>query len=120
MLAKSELERGLKAAEDVSDAIRLTLSPEDFKARSISDSEESEMILPKDMLKEIKCQDSIKSSYPLEYLLKLVKSLGSSEDLKLSFKDDYPLTVEFTLGQTKGSSEGAIKGLFLLAPRMEQ
>ena len=120
VLAKSELERGLKAAEDVSDAIRLTLSSEDFKARSMSDSEESEMILPKDMLKEIKCQDSIKSSYPLEYLLKLVKSLGSSEDLKLSFKDDYPLTIEFSLGQAKGASEGPIKGVFLLAPRMEQ
>lgn len=120
VLAKGELERGLKAAEDVSDAIRLTLSSEDFKARSMSDSEESEMILPKDMLKEIKCQDSIKSSYPLEYLLKLVKSLGSAEDLKLSFKDDYPLTIEFSLGQSKGSAEGSIKGLFLLAPRMEQ
>lgn len=118
VVARSELERGLKAAEDVSDAIKFTLSNEDFKARSASDSEESEMVLPKEMLKEIKCESSIKSSYPLEYLLKFVKSLASADELKLSFKDDYPLTVEFSFG--KNASEGIIKGSFLLAPRMEQ
>lgn len=119
VLGKSELERGLKAAEDVSDSIRFTLSGEDFRARSMSDSEESEMVLTKDMIKEIKCQNTIKSSYPLEYLLKLVKSLASTDDLKLSFKDDYPLTIEFNFGQGK-STPSAIKGSFLLAPRMEQ
>lgn len=119
VLGKTELERGLKAAEDVSDSIRFTLSGEDFRARSMSDSEESEMVLTKDMIKEIKCQNTIKSSYPLEYLLKLVKSLASTEDLKLSFKDDYPLTIEFNFGQSK-TVPNAIKGSFLLAPRMEQ
>ena len=120
VLTKSELEKGLKAAEDVSDSIRLSLSSDDFKARSMSDSEESEMVLTRDMLKEIKCQSPIKSSYPLEYLLKLVKSLTSSDDLKLSFKDEYPLTVEFSFGQSKSTPSSFIKGSFLLAPRIEQ
>ncbi len=119
VLGKTELERGLKAAEDVSDSIRFSLSSEDFRARSMSDSEESEMVLTKDMIKELQCQTPIKSSYPLEYLLKLVKSLTSSDELKLSFKDDYPLTIEFNFGQSK-TSPNAIKGSFLLAPRMEQ
>ena len=119
VLGKTELERGLKAAEDVSDSIRFSLTSEDFRARSMSDSEESEMVLTKDMIKELQCQTPIKSSYPLEYLLKLVKSLTSSDELKLSFKDDYPLTIEFNFGQSK-TSPNAIKGSFLLAPRMEQ
>ncbi len=119
VLGKTELERGLKAAEDVSDSIKFSLTSEDFRARSMSDSEESEMVLTKDMIKEIQCSTPIKSSYPLEYLLKLVKSLASTEDLKLSFKDDYPLTIEFNFGQGK-STPNAIKGSFLLAPRMEQ
>jgi proliferating cell nuclear antigen len=118
VVSKGNLERGLKAAEDVSDSIRLTLNGQELRARSVSDSEESEMILPKDMLKEIKCSQTIKSSYPLEYLLKLVKSLSSAEDIKLSFKDDYPLTIEFKFGQSKESE--SISGNFLLAPRMEQ
>jgi proliferating cell nuclear antigen len=104
----------LKAAEDVSDAIKFTLSPEEFTAKSASDSEDSEMTIPKDMLKEIKCSGMIKSLYPLEYLLKFVKSIPSSETLKLSFKDDYPLTIEFNFG-----GAGLMKGLFLLAPRTE-
>jgi len=120
VLSKSELERGLKAAEDVSDSIKFLLSPDDFKARSISDSEESELILTREMLKEIKCGTPVKSSYPLEYLLKLIKSLSSAEDLKLGFKDDYPLTIEFTFGSSKSGEARAISGSFLLAPRMEQ
>ena len=40
--------------------------------------------------------------------------------MKLSFKDDYPLTIEFTLNQGKAEGEKHISGVFLLAPRMEQ
>ncbi len=120
VVSKTEFERGLRAAEDVSDSIRLILSSDEFRAKSSSDSEESEMILTRDMLKEIKCASTIKSSYPLEYLLKLVKSLTTSDEIKLSFKDDYPLNIEFTFGQGKGTQPGVIKGSFLLAPRMEQ
>ncbi|GGM65797.1 DNA polymerase III sliding clamp [Thermogymnomonas acidicola] len=120
VLNKSELERGLKAAEDISDAVRFTLTPDEFRARSVSDSEESELRLPKDMLKEIKCNVTIKSSYPLEYLLKFVKSLASADVIKLSFKDDYPLSIDFNFGYGKDGTQGAIKGTFLLAPRMEQ
>ncbi len=116
VLNKTELEKGLKAAEDVSDAIRLTLDKTAFSAKSVSDSDESEMILQKDMVKELICNETIKSSYPLEYLLKLVKSISSNEDIKISFKSDYPLTIEFNLGSGAGDR---IKGRFLLAPRME-
>lgn len=114
VLGKQYLEIGLKAAEDVSDSIRLSLTSEEFKARSSSDTEESEMVLQKDMLKEIKCPGPIKCSYPLEYLLKLVRSLATAEELTLSFKDEYPLTVNFSFGQG-----GKMKGSFLLAPRTE-
>ena len=74
------------------------------------------MILPGDKLKEIQCHESIKSSYPLEYLLKFMRSISPNEEVKLSFKSDYPLTIEFNLGS---ESADRIKGRFLLAPRME-
>jgi proliferating cell nuclear antigen len=115
IILKSDLEKGLKAAEDVSDAIRLTLTPDSFRARSVSDTEESELILPKDMLKEISCKSTIKSSYPLEYLIRFIKSVTTTDELKLSFKDDYPLVISFKFGVGRD-----IDGTFLLAPRMEQ
>ncbi len=114
VIERTAFERGLRAAEDVSDAIRFTLTADEFTAKSTSDSEESEMTMPKDMLKEVKCGNQIKSLYPLEYLLKFVKSVPSSDFLKLSFKDDYPVTIEFTFGAKEG-----MKGFFLLAPRTE-
>ncbi len=115
IISKSDFEKGLRAAEDVSDAIRLTLTPESFSAKSASDSDESEMLLPKDMLKDISCSQPVKSSYPLEYLLKLVKSISSNEDIKIAFKSDYPLSIEFSFN----SETEPISGRFLLAPRME-
>lgn len=117
VLKKSDFERGLRAAEDISDSIRFTLSQDGFKAYSHSESEESEMILPKDLITDMSCNTTIKSSYPLEYLLKFIKAISSTDSLKLSFRDDYPLSVEFYLDQNPGAK---IKGLFLLAPRMEQ
>lgn len=114
VVPKQYMEMGLKAAEDVSDSIRFILTADELRARSSSDSEDSEMVLPKDMLKEIKCTGQIKCSYPLEYLLKLVRSLSSADDLRLSFKDEYPLTINFNFGQG-----GKMKGSFLLAPRTE-
>jgi proliferating cell nuclear antigen len=116
VINKGDLEKGLKAAEDVSDAIRFTMNPDSFSAKSMSDADESEMILPGDKLKEIQCHESIKSSYPLEYLLKFMRSISPNEEVKLSFKSDYPLTIEFNLGS---ESADRIKGRFLLAPRME-
>ena len=117
VLKKSELERGLRAAEDVSDAIKLILKPDEFRARSYSESEDSELVLGKAELSEIKCDSEIKSSYPLDYLLRMIKSLGNSDELKLSFKNDYPLSIEFK--NMKDGTPG-ISGFFLLAPRMEQ
>ena len=73
------------------------------------------MILPKDMLKEISCKSTIKSSYPLEYLIRFIKSVTTTDELKLSFKDDYPLVISFKFGVGRD-----IDGTFLLAPRMEQ
>ena len=116
VIRKVELERGLKAAEDVSDAIKLIMKPDEFRARSASESEDSELVLQKSELGELNCNSEVKSSYPLDYLLRIVKSLGNSEELKLSFKDDYPLSIEFK--NSKDSAEG-IFGFFLLAPRME-
>ncbi|WP_337859994.1 DNA polymerase sliding clamp [Ferroplasma sp.] len=116
VLNKGDFEKGLRAAEDVSDAIRLTMTPDSFSAKSMSEADESEMILPVNMLKEIKCNESIKSSYPLEYLIKFMKSISPNEEIKISFKSDYPMTIEFNLGS---ESPDRIKGRFLLAPRME-
>ena len=115
VLSKHDIERGLRAAEDVSDAIRFTLSQDNFAAKSYSDTEESELVLPRDMLKEVSCKGTVESLYPLEYLLRFMKSLSSSEEIKISFKDDYPMVIEFKFGK-----QGDMSGSFLLAPRMEQ
>lgn len=116
-----EMRESFKGAEDVSDSIRFELTRNGLTMKSIADSREFKADFPKDMIKEIVCADDepIRSSYPLEYLLKLFKAMKTVDEVKTSFKNDYPLTAEFKLASDKMADERPeIK--FLLAPRMEQ
>ncbi len=112
---KSQFEKGLKAAADVRDSVRFILTPEGFTISSKSDSEDAEMKIDSEHYKEIKSNGEIKSSYPSEYLIKIMKSIGTAENLKLAFNNDYPLVIELEFAQSSG--EKRVK--YLLAPRME-
>ena len=120
-MGQYELRESFKGAEDVSDSIRFVLSRDGLIMKSIADSREFKADFQKDMIKEIVCADEepVKSSYPLEYLLKLFKAMKTVDEVKTSFKNDYPLIAEFRLASGKVSDEQP-EMKFLLAPRMEQ
>lgn len=115
VLKKAELERVLKAANDVRDSIRFTLDDKRFEASSQSDSEEVDLILEAENLVELKVQESASSSYPLDYLTKIIRSVNFSENLKLAFNNDYPLVIEFKILEADATKTAR----FLLAPRIE-
>ena len=120
-MGQYELRESFKGAEDVSDSIRFELTRDGLVMKSIADSREFKAGFSKDMIKEIVCVDGepVKSSYPLEYLLKLFKAMKTVDEVKTSFKNDYPLTAEFKLASGKMTDEQP-EMKFLLAPRMEQ
>ncbi len=115
----SDIREFLNMAASVSDSARFTLTRDGLEMLAKSDSEETRVMLAKDMLKEIRMPDKvekIKSSYPLEYLAKTFSAVRKPGEARISFKDDYPMQVEFAVENPRAP----VSVVFLLAPRMEQ
>lgn len=113
VLPISEFEYGIKAAESISDNITFKVTPSEFEMYTEGDEDSARLSIPKDMLKEISCEEPVKSMYPVDYLLKLVKAMDSADYLTIYLGTDYPVKMEFDVAAGKG------KGYYLLAPRIE-
>ena len=112
---RSEIEKGLRATTDVRDSVRLSIEDSRFVISSKTDSEDAELIIERENCVELVSTGGSKSSYPSDYLMRIIKSTGSAEKLKLSFNNDYPLIIEPEYVE----KEGEKKVKFFLAPRME-
>jgi proliferating cell nuclear antigen len=108
-----EFEHGIKAAESISDNITLKVTPTEFEMYTQGDEDVVRLNIPKDMLKDLMCDEPVKSMYPVDYLVKLVKAIDSASELTIYVGNDYPVKIEFDIAQGKG------KATYLLAPRIE-
>ena len=107
----------LEQAAHVSNAARFTLTRDAFEMLSRNDTEEAKATITKEMMKDIRTKsDKISSAYPLDYIARFFSAIRKSEDVKISFKDDYPVKIEF---QEKYAMANA-RIECLIAPRMEQ
>ena len=113
VLPKSEFENGIKAAESISDNITFKITPTEFEMYTEGDEDSAKLSIPKDMLKEIQCEEPVKSMYPVDYLLKLVKAMDTNDYITLYIGNDYPVKIVFNVVRGKGEST------YLLAPRIE-
>lgn len=112
-VSSSQFAEGLRAGEAVSDNITLYLTPNEFEIYTSSEEDTSKMVIPKDLLKDIQCQEEVKSLFPIDYLLKFIRAVDFSEFVTINLGKDYPVKIEFTFKDNKG------EGIFLLAPRIE-
>ncbi|MGC8497528.1 MAG: DNA polymerase sliding clamp [Thermoplasmata archaeon] len=112
-VSSSQFAEGLRAGEAVSDNITLYLTPNELEIYTSSEEDTSKMVIPKDLLKDLQCQEEVKSIYPIDYLLKFIRAVDFSENVTINLGKDYPVKIEFTFKDNKGD------GLFLLAPRIE-
>ena len=115
VIRKADLDKGLRAATDVRDSIKFTIEDKKFEATSKSDSEEVDLVIDNDSLIEIRSQEKASSSYPLDYLSKIIKAVSFADTLKIAFNNDYPLVMEFNFA----AKDGIKTAKFLLAPRIE-
>ena len=131
-VSTAQLRNFFDVAQHVSDAVSFTAHREGLITLSAkSDENKSEMVLDKDehggliYMKMGYEVPTIKSSYPLEYILKVVKNITMVTDVDIKFKEDYPMAIEFKLPPAKKKNKGyylpgVIPVTFLLAPRMDQ
>jgi proliferating cell nuclear antigen len=109
----TELLQGIRASENIADHISLIASPDSFELASQGDTDSVSLKLPKDMLEEIECPETVKSLFALDYFAKMIKAVGSTESVRMNLGTDYPVKLEFSFAETNGSAT------YLLAPRIE-
>ena len=117
-------------AKNISDAIRMTMHAEGILILlARSDSNEAEIVLNRennDILDiSMSGEQTVRSSYPLEYIQDMVKAASTVTEMEITYKTDYPLAASFKLPavvkKDKGRyPPGIIPVKYLLAPRMEQ
>ncbi|TET91535.1 MAG: proliferating cell nuclear antigen (pcna) [Methanomassiliicoccales archaeon] len=108
-----ELRQGIRASESVSDHIALISSPDGFEMISEGDTDSVNLKLPKDLLEELDCKETVRSLFPLDYFSNMIKAVSSAESITMHLGNDYPVRMEFEIAGGKG----AVK--YLLAPRIE-
>ena len=109
----SELDRGIKAAEKLTEQITLILNKDGFEMNGKSDREKVNLKIPKDRLEEFDCNEDIKSTYSLEFLSRMIKVASASEMISMLLNKNYPLQMEFDIAGGSGRT------VYLLAPRMD-
>ncbi len=107
-----ELRRAVKAAEKVSDHVVLGVSDEGFYMEAKGDIDSLKLKIPSTELLGMKPGEA-RSLFSLDYLEDMSKSISKAPEVTLEMGIDYPLRVNFKLGQFVEIS-------YLLAPRIEQ
>lgn len=112
-VTSDELQKGIRAAESVSDHIALNASPEGFEMYSEGDTDSVSLRLPKDLLISIDVSEKVKSLFPLDYFSNMVRSIPAGSVVTINLGSDFPVKLEFEIADKQGSVE------YLLAPRIE-
>ena len=62
---------------------------------------------------ELSCDEDQRSLFSLDYFANMIKAVSSADTIRMQFSNDYPVSMEFDLADSKGRVS------FLLAPRIE-
>ncbi len=112
----SELQRGIKASENISDHIALTITPDYFELACEGDTDSVNLKLDKSQLSGLEISSDKQkccSLFPLDYFSNLIKAVPSDASIRIELDNDYPVMLNFALAEGKGTVK------YLLAPRIE-
>jgi proliferating cell nuclear antigen len=112
-VSSEELQKGIKAAESISDHIALTATPDGFEMLSEGDTDSVSLKLAKDLLVSLECKETVRSLFPLDYFSNMIRAIPGGTVVSMSLGNDYPVKLEFTIADGKGTVN------YLLAPRIE-
>jgi proliferating cell nuclear antigen len=109
----SEINRGVRASEAVSDHLAVTINKDNFELFAEGDTDTVNLKLPKDLLVELNAKDSYKSLFSIDYFSNMIKPVKGEDNVTIYLGNDNPVRVEFDIADKKGHVQ------YLLAPRIE-
>ena len=113
ILKASELNRGVRASEAVSDHLALSVDKEAFELFAEGDTDTVRLKLPKDLLVGLNAPGKFKSLFSIDYFSNMIKPVTAEEPIAISLGNDNPIRVDFDFAGKKGHVT------YLLAPRIE-
>jgi proliferating cell nuclear antigen len=108
----SEINRGVRASEAVSDHLAVIVNKENFELFAEGDTDTVNLKLPKDLLVELVAKGNYKSLFSIDYFSNMIKPLKGEEPVTIYLGNDNPVKVEFDIADKKGHVK------YLLAPRI--
>ena len=113
-LKASFLEDGISDAGSISDHVVLEATPDSFHLRAEGNGSRIEVRADRGKAAiTISSPETVKSSFSLEYLKKMLKASKISDVVNVELGKDYPLKTEF-------NQPDKVKVAFVLAPRVEE
>jgi len=113
ILKASELNRGVRASEAVSDHLAISVTKDNFELFAEGDTDTVNLKLPKDLLIDMTVPEKCKSLFSIDYFSNMIKSVKGGESITIQIGNDNPVKVEFDIAESKGHVK------YLLAPRIE-
>ncbi len=109
-----DLLQAIRGSEAITDHAELSVDPEKgFTVKAKGENDIVELTIPKVGLSMFDAKEAVSSLFPLDMFASMVKAIPSTE-IRLGLGNAYPLRVEFDFAEGNG------KGVFLLAPRVEE
>lgn len=112
-LSVDELQKGIRAAESISDHITLRAGPGYFELSCEGDTDSVSLRLEGSSLMSINADTEVRSMFPLDYFSNITKAIPSGTAVRVELDTDYPVKLVFAL------ADGHAKVNYLLAPRIE-
>ena len=112
-LLVDELQKGIRAAESITDHITLRACPEFFELSCEGDTDSVSLRLEGDSVQSIDADSEVQSMFPLDYFSNIVKAIPAGTVVRVELDNDYPVKLVF------GLADGQVKVNYLLAPRIE-
>ena len=113
IIKASEINRGVRASEAVSDHLAVSINKDNFELFAEGDTDTVNLKLPKDLLIELTSKGEYKSLFSIDYFSNMIKPVKGEDTVTIFLGNDNPVRVEFDIADKKGHVK------YLLAPRIE-
>lgn len=111
-LQVDELQKGIRAADSISDHITLRAGPGYFELSCEGDTDSVSLRL-EDGTVEVETDAEVRSMFPLDYFSNITKAIPAGTTVGIELDNDYPVKLVFAL------ADGNARVNYLLAPRIE-